>query len=130
MGHAWDLEPKLSPGRSVRCLWRTGKQALGVCLGLHAAKNATVRTAADMTVRQIISLLFDRVAEELVASADHPVAGTHDGQPNGSLVKGARSEGGGGGGGGGGAAGRRAAESGLTCARVVFQVSSSPPCRG
>ncbi|CAN0567498.1 unnamed protein product, partial [Ectocarpus sp. 12 AP-2014] len=44
-------------------------QALGVCLGLHDAKNAMVRTAADMTVRQIISLLFERVADELGVTA-------------------------------------------------------------
>ncbi|CAM9461787.1 unnamed protein product, partial [Ectocarpus sp. 13 AM-2016] len=47
----------------------TVAQALGVCLGLHDAKNAMVRTAADMTVRQIISLLFERVADELGVTA-------------------------------------------------------------
>lgn len=49
-------------------------QAMGVCLGLHDAKNAMVRTAADMTVRQVISLLFDRVAEELGVTADQSAA--------------------------------------------------------
>ncbi len=48
---------------------KSNHQALGVCLGLHDAKNATVRSAADMTVRQIISLLFDRVADELGVTA-------------------------------------------------------------
>lgn len=49
---------------------------MGVCLGLHDAKNATVRTAADMTVRQIISLLFGRVADELgVTGASAAAAG-------------------------------------------------------
>ncbi|CAM9296188.1 unnamed protein product, partial [Discosporangium mesarthrocarpum] len=43
----------------------TVAQALGVCLSLHDARNTTVRNAANMTVKQVISLLFDRAAEEL-----------------------------------------------------------------
>ncbi|KAG5179489.1 hypothetical protein JKP88DRAFT_349881 [Tribonema minus] len=47
----------------------TVAQALGVCLALHEAKNTTVRRAAYMTVRQIVSLLFDRVDDQVTAAA-------------------------------------------------------------
>jgi hypothetical protein len=39
-------------------------QALSVCMSLHRAKTPRVRSAAHMTVRQLVRLLFDRLAEE------------------------------------------------------------------
>ena len=79
-----------------------------MCLGLHDAKNAMVRTAADMTVRQVISLLFDRVAEELGVPADQPnlVAAAAP------VAKEASPEG----------RGQRTGEGALRCAHLVFQV--------
>ena len=38
-------------------------QALLVCFALSQAKDATVKNAALATVRQILSMLFDRVAQ-------------------------------------------------------------------
>lgn len=78
-----------------------------------------VRTAADMTVRQIISLLFDRVADELgvvpaedAASTDvrgKDWAGAAEGVPKeGSSEKGEREAG--------------SEEGALRCAHLVFQV--------
>lgn len=107
-----------------------------MCLGLHDAKNAKVRTAADMTVRQIISLLFDRVAEELgVAPSQSSSSQTSSRQgssmiPSGQLGSlGGVSDGGGGdeeeaeeeeeGGEEGAGGGGRGA---LRCAHLVFQV--------
>lgn len=95
-----------------------------MCLGLHAAKNATVRTAADMTVRQIISLLYDRVAEELGAvTHGHQVpsgtntAAASDGQQSDRVVENGSSpeadE----------SVGSSATQGALRCARLVFQVS-------
>lgn len=111
-----------------------------MCLGLHNAKNSMVRTAADMTVRQIISLLFDRVAEELgvtpneaaippsaLSNSDannNATSGTggatkEAGKDRNGAVRGvARKAGEGVGEEGGGATG----EGALRCAHLVFQV--------
>lgn len=63
-----------------------------MCLGLHNAKNSMVRTAADMTVRQIISLLFDRVAEELGVTpneaANAPAAALSNSDANNNATSG------------------------------------------
>ena len=95
-----------------------------------------VRTAADMTVRQIISLLFDRVADELgvtaTAAAAAAAAHTNSASPAQTGLGGAgmdvnESEAGteeavveeeGEQAGGGGATGQGA----LRCAHLVFQV--------
>lgn len=65
---------------------KINNQALGVCLGLHDAKNAMVRTAADMTVRQIISLLFDRVADELGVAAAAAAAAANNASGGGAAA--------------------------------------------
>lgn len=109
-------------------------QALGVCLGLHDAKNAMVRTAADMTVRQIISLLFDRVADELgvtaASAADPTQASLGGGSIAGNLhvddgdagaeeaVVGEEEE-----------EGAANGEGALRCAHLVFQVRLVRGCR-
>ncbi|CAM9392659.1 unnamed protein product, partial [Scytosiphon promiscuus] len=94
----------------------TVAQALGVCLGLHDAKNAMVRTAADMTVRQIISLLFDRVADELGVTAAAAAARTSPDSAGAGVAASGREAGDVHGGfedGGG--------EGALRCAHLVFQ---------
>ncbi|CAM9286168.1 unnamed protein product, partial [Chrysoparadoxa australica] len=50
----------------------TVSQALGTCLSLAGplGKHATVRNAARMTARQIISQLFDRAAAEMDAGGE------------------------------------------------------------
>lgn len=88
-----------------------------MCLSLHDAKNAMVRSAADMTVRQIISLLFDRVAEELGATED-----TRSGAKSGAESDDYGGNGEAGLGGGGEAEGARGDEGALRCAHLVFQV--------
>lgn len=81
-------------------------QAMGVCLALHDAENTMVRTAAHLTVRQVITLLFDRVAEELGVTADQSaVAETGVAVEEAVKERGAGTEG------------------ALRCARLVFQVS-------
>lgn len=114
----------------LRCIFPL--QALGVCLGLHEAKNAMVRTAADMTVRQIISLLFDRVADELgvpqsqAFSAPAAFAAESKGTAAGTVA-----DSGGAGAGDGDTAADGSAGSGegaLRCAHLVFQVCSRIRC--
>eukprot|EP00953_Heterococcus_sp_UTEX-ZZ885_P002398 1805-Heterococcus_DN1.PRE.1 len=56
----------------------TISQALTVCLSLHEAKNATVRHAAYMTIRQIISLLFDKVSQEAASTTDTTSSSSND----------------------------------------------------
>lgn len=96
-----------------------------MCLGLHDAKNAMVRTAADMTVRQIISLLFDRVAEELgvapsQASSHFPAGkvGTLEVEGEEEAAEEEEKEGAGGG------------RGALRCAHLVFQVRMRGGVRG
>lgn len=93
-----------------------------------------VRTAADMTVRQIISLLFDRVADELgvtansaaqtaavvVAGESNMSVGVNDSEgAEEAVVEEEEEEGEGGRGGGAG-------EGALRCAHLVFQVKGEP----
>lgn len=80
-----------------------------------------VRTAADMTVRQIICLLFDRVAEELGVTKDNSSArksgvkfgaesDEHNGIREGDVPDDQEGDGVG------------SAEGALRCAHLVFQV--------
>lgn len=84
-------------------------KAMGVCLALHDAENTMVRTAADLTVRQVITLLFDRVAEELGVTADQSTV-AEAGVTVEDVIKERGSE----------------TEGALRCARLVFQVSYKP----
>ena len=71
-------------------------QALSVCFSLSAARNSTVQNAATATVKQIISLLFDRVhaaqsaqsAQAVQAALAEGGAASSDGGADGAAAEG------------------------------------------
>ena len=60
------------------------KQCLVLCFRLHFAKDATIGNTAGATVRQLVSLVFERVVIEDASSNEESVSATNESFPNAS----------------------------------------------